>query len=136
MILKDYQKRTLATVSDFLRRLAEDREKDRAARSHDPEWGFDWVERAWEKVVPERKYRRRRNGLGEHLPFFCLKIPTGGGKTLLATRVIDLVNVHFRQSLHIPRKKTTRSTVWRPPIPRLIDHLIRRAESALDSAAS
>ena len=98
MILKDYQKQTLATVSDFLRHLAEAREKDRSARNHDPEWGFDWVERAWEKVVPERKYRNRRNGLGEHLPFYCLKIPTGGGKTLLATRVIDLVNVHFRQS--------------------------------------
>lgn len=98
MILKDYQKRTLATVSAFLRHLAEARENEKLARSHDPEWGFDWVKRAWEKVVPEREYRSRRNGLGEHLPFCCLKIPTGGGKTLLATRVIDLVNVHFRRS--------------------------------------
>ena len=98
MILKDYQKRTLAIVSDFLRHLAEAREKDRSARNHDPEWGFDWVKRAWEKVVPWRKYRSRRDGLGEPLPFYCLKIPTGGGKTLLATRVIDLVNVHFRRS--------------------------------------
>ena len=45
-----------------------------------------------------RPYHSRRNGLGERLPAFCLKVPTGGGKTLLATRLIDLVNAHFRQS--------------------------------------
>ncbi|MXZ17656.1 MAG: restriction endonuclease subunit R [Rhodothermaceae bacterium] len=99
MILKDYQKRTLATVADFLRCLTETREKDRQARKQDSEWGFDWVRRAWKKVVPLRKYSEtRRNGLGELLPVYCLKIPTGGGKTLLATRVIDLVNIHFRQN--------------------------------------
>ena len=98
MILKEYQKRTLATVRSFLERLAMWREKDRAARSQDPEWGFDWVERAWSRTVAGRPYHPRRNGLGERLPAFCLKIPTGGGKTLVATRVIDLVNAHFRQS--------------------------------------
>ena len=98
MILKEYQKRTLATVCSFLEQLAEWREKDMAARSQDPDWGFDWVRRAWGKAVPGRSYHPRRNGLGERLPAFCLKIPTGGGKTLLATRVIDLVNAHYRQS--------------------------------------
>ena len=51
MILKEYQKRTLATVRSFLERLAMWREKDRAARSQDPEWGFDWVERAWSQEL-------------------------------------------------------------------------------------
>ena len=97
MILKEYQKRTLGAVRGFLEELAEWREKDRAARGQDPEWGFDWVRRAWSNSVAERPYHPRLNGLGAQLPSFCLKIPTGGGKTLLATRVIDLVNVHFRQ---------------------------------------
>ena len=36
--------------------------------------------------------------LGQPLPSFCLKIPTGGGKTLLATKTVDLANTHFRKS--------------------------------------
>ncbi|MYB16198.1 MAG: restriction endonuclease subunit R [Chloroflexi bacterium] len=98
MILKDYQNRALATVQTFVQQLAEWREKDWAAQRLDPDWGFDWVQRAWEKTVPTRPYNPRRNGLGERLPAFCLKIPTGGGKTLLATRVIDIVNARFRGS--------------------------------------
>ena len=95
MILKEYQKRAVATVSDFVERLAQWRREDDAARRRNPEWGFDWVERAWSRAVPGRPYRPRRNGVGDPLPAFCLKIPTGGGKTLLATRVIDLVNARF-----------------------------------------
>ncbi len=99
MVLKDYQQRALATVSEFLQLLSITKEKEKQERENDPEWGgFNWVRRAWEKVLPDKEYKSRLNGLGEHLPVFCLKIPTGGGKTLLATRVIDLVNAHFRQS--------------------------------------
>ena len=96
MILKDYQKRTVSVVRSFLEQLAFFRDKDVAARRQDSDWGFDWVQRAWEKTAVGRPYHPRRNGLEEHLPAFCLKIPTGGGKTLLATRVIALVNTLFR----------------------------------------
>ncbi|MYA12533.1 MAG: restriction endonuclease subunit R [Gemmatimonadetes bacterium] len=98
MILKEYQKRTVATVRSFVAELAKWRAEDEEARKHNPNWGSDWVQKAWKKTVAGRSYHPRRNGLGERLPTFCLKIPTGGGKTLLATRVIDLVNGHFRQS--------------------------------------
>ena len=98
MILKEYQKRTVATVRGFVAELAKWRAEDEDARRHNPNWGSDWVGKAWGRTVPRRPYHSRRNGLGEHFPAFCLKIPTGGGKTLVATRVIDLVNGHFRQS--------------------------------------
>ena len=95
MILKEYQKRAVATVGDFVEGLARWRREDEAARKQNPDWGFDWVERAWRDTGLGRPYRARRTGVGDPLPAFCLKIPTGGGKTLLATRVIDLVNGRF-----------------------------------------
>ncbi len=97
MILKEYQKRTLDVVRRYVENLATWRDK---AADLDPEFEFDWAAKAWEKSVPSHTYVPRRNGLGEPLPTSCLKIPTGGGKTLLATKVIDLVHTHFlrRQS--------------------------------------
>lgn len=97
MFLKEYQLRTLDVVRTLLEEFAAQRREDAEARAHNPQWGFEWVRRAWGKVAGEHTYKARRNGLGEELPAFCLKIPTGGGKTLLATKVIDLVNVIFRQ---------------------------------------
>ena len=96
MILKEYQRRVLAAVRNLLEALAEARETDARARDADPEFGFDWTRRAWERSVPARPYAARTTGAGEPLPAFCLKVPTGGGKTLLAVRVIDLVNGSFR----------------------------------------
>lgn len=43
---------------------------------------------AWEEVKEglERIYHDKKNGLGEDLSNFCLKVPTGGGKTLIVTK--------------------------------------------------
>ena len=95
MILKEYQKRVLDRVGEFVERLVEWRDKAEKVREIDPD--FDWVRRAWEKTAPSRPYLPRRNGLREPLPSFCLKVPTGGGKTLLATKVIDCVNTRYRR---------------------------------------
>jgi len=95
--LKEYQQDTLKGVQVYLEALAELRIKDVKARAIDPEFGIDWPAKAWEKVKGGQ-YFPRRNGLPQSLPSFCLKIPTGGGKTLLATKTIELVNTHFRKS--------------------------------------
>ncbi len=97
MILKEYQQTALKEVRKFLDLLVEWRKKEQTAREIDPDISFDWVQRAWEKAGTTRAYLPRKNGLGEPLPCFCLKTPTGGGKTLLATKVIDLVNTHYRR---------------------------------------
>ena len=95
--LKEYQQDTLKGVQVYLEALAELRSKDVKARVIDPEFGIDWPAKAWEKVKGGQ-YFPRRNGLPQPLPSFCLKIPTGGGKTLLATKTIELANTHFRKS--------------------------------------
>jgi type III restriction enzyme len=95
MILKEYQKRVLDRVGELVERLVEWRDKAEKVREIDPD--FDWVRRAWEKTAPSRPYLSRRNGLREPLPSFCLKVPTGGGKTLLAIKVIDCVNTRYRR---------------------------------------
>lgn len=96
MILKEFQKRALEQVRGFVEHLAEQRGKAQEIRKQFPDTEIDWAEQAWKKSSTH-PYMPRRNGLGEPLPAFCLKIPTGGGKTLLATKVIDLVNTHYRR---------------------------------------
>ena len=94
MILKEYQKQTLAEVRQFLDQLASWRDRVVAM---DPAQTMDWIEPAWRAAGKTSSFFPRRNGLGHPLPCFCLKIPTGGGKTLLAVKVIDLINRHFRR---------------------------------------
>ncbi len=98
MVFKEYQKRTVEAVREFLEALVEMCAKAAKARELDLE--IDWVGEAWKKCEPSHAFMPRKNGLGEPLPSYCLKIPTGGGKTLLATKVVDLVNTHYRKQQH------------------------------------
>lgn len=95
MQLKEYQQRTLTEIRAYLERLAELRQK--VERIDDPDLTFDYCAKAWEKAAIPRRYTPRKNGIGQPLPVFCLKVPTGGGKTLLAVKTIDLVNMIYRK---------------------------------------
>src|SRR5580704_15979370 len=82
MELKKYQVRVCGEVKTYLAELA----KQQAAGNRHA--ALD----AWEDVrVPGRRYAERRNALDKDMPSFCLKVPTGGGKTLLATQVLGLI---------------------------------------------
>jgi type III restriction enzyme len=93
MRLKTYQAGALEVLRGYLTLLAEWRDKARGL----PELCFP--ETAWEKAGIPRAYHKRKDGLGRHLPAFCLKIPTGGGKTLLAVKAVDLAH-----SLYLKRR--------------------------------
>ena len=118
MYLKEYQKRALATVREFLEELTNWRDKAEKALKLDPELKVDWVSEAWKKTARGRAYAARKNGMGEYLPSFCLKIPTGGGKTLLATKVIDLVNTHYL-------RRQTGLELWIVPTTQIYDQTLR-----------
>ncbi len=86
MELKRYQERVLREVKLFLERLAH----HQAAAARRPSMD------AWDDVketfsIPGN-YQDRKNGLKKDLPTFCIKVPTGGGKTLIATHVLALLH--------------------------------------------
>ena len=84
MKLKEYQERALKDVKVFLEQLA----VWRPQAFQRGQWLFDFAEKAWEEAGVGRTYLKKKDGLKRPLPVFCLKIPTGGGKTLLAVKTI------------------------------------------------
>ena len=82
MILKDYQKDTLATLKAYLE----------LCRLRGPE-------EAYIQIVAEPEHRRRLGRYAQsykileglpNVPYVCLRLPTGGGKTILAARSIGI----------------------------------------------
>ncbi|MBG9813635.1 hypothetical protein ABD68_19260 [Bacillus endophyticus] len=83
--LKDYQDRALEKLSDFLKLCI---------RYKRPDTAFSEVTKEIHGI--ELPYREITQLSG--LPYVCLRIPTGGGKTLVASHSISIVNEEF---LHI-----------------------------------
>ena len=121
MKLKEYQERTLKETKVFLEQLSTWRAKARDGG----EWLFDFAEKAWEKAEVGRIYLKKKDGLGRPLPSFCLKIPTGGGKTLLAVKTIDLIH-----SLYL--KRQTGLVVWIVPTQQIYRQTLQRLKDRDD----
>ena len=104
MELKEYQQGVLRKIDRYLAVLAEQTEKVEKARYVIAEQGLeldigDPCQKAWDYLNKERllpylrdtegnavvaPYLARHDGLHRSIPNICLKVPTGGGKTLLA----------------------------------------------------
>lgn len=108
MELKEYQQKALKQIKGFLEAL--DKEVHSGNLKHASE-------DAWE-TVGLKDYKEARNGLDKDLPNFCLKIPTGGGKTLLAVKVIDFVN-------HIYLRKRNGLVLWIVPTTQIYNQTIK-----------
>ncbi|PIR49751.1 restriction endonuclease subunit R, partial [Candidatus Peregrinibacteria bacterium CG10_big_fil_rev_8_21_14_0_10_54_7] len=102
-LLKNFQQRTVEGMEKFLAALAEESEKyERVPEEVRKEYGeINWPEKAWHELFPEgnsnHAYSAKKTGHGKHCPHFCLKLPTGGGKTLMATYAIEQYLKHLRK---------------------------------------
>ncbi len=117
---KEYQIKALKTVGTYLQLLHEWKLKnERVIADVGADAAIDFPGKAWAKMDGlYRAYSPRRDGLGRYLPCFCLKIPTGGGKTFLAVKTIDLVNTNYL-------KKRTGLVLWVVPTTQIYNQTIR-----------
>ena len=116
MRLKDYQVQALDTLSRYLKVLSaefSDRDSELAEIEKLPAGTRakviallgDPVAEAWKEAQAQDlaaspdEWRTLKDGAGRSIPHLCLKLPTGGGKTLLAAHGVDRILVsHFRQT--------------------------------------
>ncbi len=96
MQIKDYQQRVLDRLKAYLDALT----THEAIRQQIPVQlrqtvTYDVPRKAWEQVTGRDTYQSYQNALGEDVPHICFKVPTGGGKTYLATRAIELIQHKF-----------------------------------------
>ena len=105
MELKEYQQTALDTLDVWLDRLAVrkasvDKLANLAAENEIPFEPPNFPEQVWEAMRKEGRlpsnrsatpYSSRADGLGNPLPNVCLKIPTGGGKTLLGAHAVSRI---------------------------------------------
>ncbi len=93
MELKEYQNKVIKTLTNYLSSLSDEKNKyDKLIEDYpDLSADVDFSKKAWDSSI-RSLYTQHFNGLKEPLPDFYLKVPTGGGKTLLACHAIDLVN--------------------------------------------
>jgi type III restriction enzyme len=115
MELKEYQQGVLHKIDHYLATLTDQREKLEKAREVMAEQGLDIdlgepCGKSWDQLNKERMlpYGRdnegrehvlphltRRDGLDRSIPNVCLKVPTGGGKTLLAACALERIQTDY-----------------------------------------
>ena len=106
MPLKDYQQECLDKLRDYLRL---------AGRLNDGDIAFYQLTR--------REYRQAPAfGL---LPYICLRVPTGGGKTLIASHAVPLL---VRELLQSDRG----IVLWLAPTTKIVDQTLRRLRDPRD----
>jgi type III restriction enzyme len=115
MQLKEYQRTTLEILNNYLRSLDEARTKQKQAVSLGIP--YKWDVAAWEAVRPNTLYMPRHAGNGQPVPNVCFKVPTAGGKTLLAVHAIDSIKSLYQHAQTgfvlwiVPTKQIYRQTL-------------------------
>lgn len=85
-IAKRYQQSVLDSVEKYFRETRRIGNADKAF--------YDTTHDLWGNGVAYRPI----DGFDDGMPYFCLRVPTGGGKTWLAAKSVALVNAHLLRS--------------------------------------
>jgi type III restriction enzyme len=112
--LKEYQEGVLSKLDRYLAVLGEKRDEAEAFAEFQKERGrqaslTDYPREAWEQLNLERRlpllkekegevpapHLSRTDGMHRSVPNICLKVPTGGGKTLLASAAIGPIQADY-----------------------------------------
>ncbi|MCA9350646.1 DEAD/DEAH box helicase family protein [Candidatus Saccharibacteria bacterium] len=109
MVLRNYQQEVLVVLNNYLAELAKAKIGYDAVKQTNPEFAnqIDYPEMAW-KNIGRTDFNSVRNGLEEPIANVWLKVPTGGGKTLLACHGISAISEQFLN-------KQTGLVVWVVP---------------------
>lgn len=121
MFLKNYQIKVVSALKQFYQAARETKSGFSAARQALPEnlrYTLNWVEPVFAKIQKEYK-DKCSNGLKEWYPRIVLKVPTGGGKTLLAVEAIREYHNLFAQ-------QRTGLIVWIVPTETIYAQTVRR----------
>ena len=114
MQLKDYQIKVLERLDTYLTVLKEKRAEAvewvefQRSRGRNTELR-NWCQDAWDELNNRRllptfrsqagvhvaPWVNRLDGMGRSIPSVCMKVPTGGGKTLLAAASLERINLDF-----------------------------------------
>ncbi len=97
MKLKHYQEKVLKELKEYLSALADAKKEFEEISELKPHLAkhINFPKEAWEKATGRSIYHSKTNGLDEPLPDIYFKVPTGGGKTLVACHAIDNIQKSY-----------------------------------------
>ncbi len=121
MFLKKYQVKVVSELKAFYGKSRETKDAFDTARKALPveiRHTLNWVDTTFQTAAKEYN-DRCTNGLGEYYPRIIMKVPTGGGKTLLAVEAI-------REYQNLFARKRTGLVVWIVPSETIYSQTVRK----------
>ena len=132
MFLKNYQVKVVSELKSFYGKAREARDDFNAVKKSLPpeKWHAlgNYVEKTFKNVDKEYK-DHCANGLGEYYPRIIMKVPTGGGKTLLAVEAI-------REYQNIFARKRTGLVVWIVPSETIYSQTVQKLKDKANSKST
>lgn len=128
MILKEYQIKVIDKLKDFFNEAEKQKSKIEKIKQIDADLNISYVDATY-KALELNFADRPENGLRESYPRFCLKVPTAGGKTLLAVETIrEYQNIFAKKRTGLVVWITHRESIYRQTIENLRDknHIYRQ----------